>query len=111
MRDMRRNRYMRDRAERKRMSRGMRRDRRNYPMDDYGYDPEYDYRYDSRRDRGRYDNEERYMGYEHPRKRMGIYNNDVMRDYAEDDYDEEYEHDLEDWIQKLKKKDRLLSIF
>lgn len=106
MRDTRRNRYMRDRAERKRMSRGMRRDRRHYPMDDYDYGAEYDYRYDSRRDRNRYDDEERYMGYERPRKRMGTYNVDVSRDYADSDYDEEYEHDLNEWIQKLKKKDR-----
>lgn len=106
MRDMRRNRYMRDRAERKRMSRGMRRDRNYRSMGDYDYDPEYDYRYDSRRDRNRYDDEERYMGYERPRKRMGTYNVDVSRDYADNDYDEEYEHDLNEWIQKLKKKDR-----
>ena len=106
MRDMRRNRYMRDRAERKRMSRGMRGDRGHYPMDDYGYDPESNYRYDSRRDRGRYDNEGRYMGYERPGKRMGTYNDDVMRDYADEYYDEEYERDLDNWIQKLKKKDR-----
>lgn len=106
MRDMRRREYMRDRAERKRMSRGMRRDRGYYPMDDYDYAPERNRERYSRRDRSRYDDEERYMEYEQPRKRMGSYNVDVTRDYADDNYDEEYEHDLKEWIQKLKKKDR-----
>lgn len=101
MRDTRRREYMRDRAERKRMSRGMRRDRGYYPMDDYDYAPERNRERYSRRDRSRYDDEERYMEYEQPRKRMGSY-----RDYDDENYDEEYEQDLKDWIQKLKKKDR-----
>lgn len=99
MRDTRRREYMRDRAERKRMSRGMRRDRGYYPMDDYDYAPERNRERYSRRDRSRYDDEERYMEYEQPRKRMGSY-----RDYDDENYDEEYEQDLKDWIQKLKKK-------
>ena len=108
MRDSRgRRRYMRDRAERKRMSRGMRRDRGYYPMDDYGYDSKYDDRGYSRGGRYRYDDEERYMEYEQPRKRIGMYDrNEMRKDYADDDYEEEWEHDLKDWIQKLKKKDR-----
>lgn len=106
MRDSRRREYMRDRADRKRMSMGMRRDRGYYPMDDYDYGPERSRERYPRRDRTRYDDEERYMEYEHPRKRMGSYNVDVTRDYADDNYDEEYERDLRDWILKLKKKDR-----
>lgn len=105
MRDSRRREYMRDRAER-RISRGMRRDRGYYPMDDYDYAPERNRERYPRRDRSRYDDEERYMEYDQPRKRMGSYRNDMNRDYADDNYDEEYENDLKDWIQKLKKKDR-----
>lgn len=105
MRDMRRNRYMRDRARRKRDMR-MERDG-YYPMDDYDYESERNRRGISRRTRDRAYDEERYMEYEQPRKRMGVRDyNERRRDYADDDYDEEYREDLEDWIQKLKKKDR-----
>ena len=106
MRDMRRSRYMRDRAKRKR---DMRRDRDDYyPMGDYDYEPEHNRRGISRRTRDRAYDEERYMEYEQPRKRMGVHDyNEYRRDYADDEYlDEEYENDLKDWIQKLKKKDR-----
>lgn len=116
MRDSRRRKdYLRDREDRRRdRERGRRRDRERgrdredyYPMGDYDYDYERGRRSDSRRGRDRAYDEERYMEYEQPRKRMGIYDReDMRRDYADDELDEEWEEDLKEWIQKLKKKDR-----
>lgn len=120
-RSMKRERYMRDRAER-RSRRRMERDY-GYPMDyGYGY-PEYDSRYDTPRSRARYHDEERYMDMQQPRESMGMYdygydmrrNRDYRgdyrrgrdyRDYADDDYDKEYHEDLKKWAEKLKQYDR-----
>ena len=111
-----RERYMRDRVERR-----MRRNRRGrdygYPMDYRGSYPEYDYRGNSTRGRDRHYNEEYYMGnerYDEPYRDYGYdmrgdYRGDYrrgMRDYADDDYDKEYHEDLMDWQNKLKKYDR-----
>lgn len=110
-RSRRRERYMRDRAERRNYRR---RDRMYAPMD-YNYDyAEHHNSYDSTRNRDRYHDEERYMGYERPyeSRRTYDYNYDMRydyrrgRDYADDDYDEEYHEDLEKWTKKLKKYDR-----
>ena len=104
----RRERYMRDRAERK-----MRRNR------DYGYRmdfthdyPEYNTSHDFRKYRDRYYPEERYMGNERPYESRRAYAYDMMydyrrsRDYADDMYDKEYHEDLMRWTDKLKKYDR-----
>lgn len=105
----RRERYMRDRADRRRMRR------------DYDYDMDYrnDYaesriNYDKQRNRDRYI-EGYFMDNERPRKSNRDYYYDDLRDYrrgrdyrdyAENDYDEEYHEDLEKWTKKLKKYDR-----
>lgn len=110
-RSMRKERYMRDRAERR--SRRRRERDYGYPMGyGYGY-PEYDTRYDSARGRDRYHDEERYMGGEQPRESRRIYDynydmrrNRDYRDYADDDYDREYHEDLKKWAEKLKQYDR-----
>lgn len=110
-RNRRRERYMRDRAERRNYRR---RDRMYAPMD-YNYDyTEHRNNYDSTRNRDRYNDEERYMGYERPyeSRRIYDYNYDMRydyrrgRDYADNDYDEEYHEDLEKWTKKLKRYDR-----
>ncbi len=117
-RERRRERYMRDRKERK-MMRG--RDY-GYPMDYRGTDREYGTRYDSRMGRDRHYPEEYYMGNEQRREYDRPYEYDMtydmrydyrggdyrrgMRDYADDDYDKEYHEDLEEWTEKLKKYDR-----
>lgn len=119
MRDSRRRRdYLRDREDRRRDRERGRRDRERsrerdrerqdyYSMGDYDYDYERGRRGDSRRGRDRSYDEERYMEYEQPRKRMGIYDRgDMRRDYADEELEEEWEEDLQEWIKKLKKKDR-----
>lgn len=106
---MRREDYLRDRAER-RMYRRNRRDRGFYPMDDYDTERSHE-RYPRRSEYRAMD--ERYpMEYEQPRERYRDYNYDMRydyrrgRDYADSDYDKEYEEDLQEWISKLKKFDR-----
>lgn len=114
-RDRRRMSYMRDRAERRMRRSGRGRDRGYYPMDEYDYTPEHTSRNRSSMRGSRYADERYDMEYEQPRERRGIYDYNMMdyrgdyrrgRDYADDDYDKEYEEDLQDWIEKLKKKDR-----
>ena len=105
-----RERYMRDRRERK-----MRRGRDyGYPMDYTNDYPKHYYSEDFRGGRDRYYPEGRYMDYERPyeSRRTYDYNYDMRydyrrgRDYADDDYDKEYMEDLHQWIEKLKKYDR-----
>ena len=120
-RSRRRMNYMRDRAER-RMRSGRSRDRGYYPMYDYNYDAESNYGRNSRRSESRSRDERYYMESQQPREFYGDYGYDMRgdyarrgvgrpreydrRDYADDDYDEEYEEDLHKWIEKLKRKDR-----
>lgn len=105
-----RRRYMRDRAGR-RSERYMRRDRHYAPMD-YNYDyAEHRNMESARKGRDYGYNEKYYMGYERPYERYGTYDDSMrydyrMRDYADYDYDKEYEEDLHKWIKKLKKDDR-----
>lgn len=109
-RDRRRMDYLRDRAERRgRSNRG--RDRGYYPMDDYDYAPERNRERYTRRSEYRNRDENYPMEYEQPRERYRMYDYDMRdyrrnRDYADDDYDKEYEEDLHKWIEKLKRKDR-----
>ncbi len=93
-----RDRYLRQRAYRERQ-------KRDYRMGDRNYAPEYDYREGSMPRRNRYEYENDYMDYEQPRERRRMYDY-AMRDYADKDYEEEYEQDLKTWIKKLKKFDR-----
>lgn len=95
---------------------------------DYEYDyPEHDGRYDSRYDYG-HESSRDYMGDQHYGERnrpmeYEMYGVGGMRpmydyrgsrgrrmdygyDYASEDMEKEYKEDLEDWISKLKKKDR-----
>lgn len=83
---------------------------------------EYDTRYDSMDGRYRYDYEGQNMGYEQPREYNRDYGYDMRnrdyrgrdmrydyrdyRDYAEEDYEENYKKDLKKWIEKLKRYDR-----
>lgn len=104
-----RERYLRDRAER-RSRRSYDRRSEMYPMDYRSYDREYgsmDYARQNRYER----EPERYsMGYEQPRERYADYNydmrNDYRRDYASGDMDEDYHEDLKKWTEKLKRMDR-----
>lgn len=91
----RRDRYMRDRAARKRY---------DYAMGSRDSRSEYDSGYDSARGRDRHYPEERYMETERYRQPRRYYDM-RSRDYT-DEYEKEYEEDLEDWIEKLKKDDR-----
>ncbi len=120
MRRDRRERYMRDRAERR-----MRRDerRRDYGYDsargrdrnqDYGMDYQprmyYDDMMDSRRGsdyRGDYGRNSDYAirGIGRPREYDRRDRNDYP-DYASDEYDKEYHEDLKKWTEKLKRYDR-----
>lgn len=110
-RDRKRERYLRDRAERK-MRRIERRRDYGYPMDYRGGNREYGVGYDFRGGRDRNYPQEHYMDYQQPRE-YSRYNDDMRypdyrgrRDYADDDYDEDYAEDLKKWIAKLKKDDR-----
>lgn len=116
----RRREYMRDRASRRRNSRGQyvsERDRGFYPYPmGYGYDyAERSTMANSSRSRDKHYPEERYMEYEQPRESYRDYNYDMRydyrrgrdyRDYADDDYDKEYHEDLMDWVKELKRDDR-----
>jgi sporulation protein YabP len=118
-----RNDYLRDRAMRRDSRRG-RRDMRNpygsrggyvrdsrgrrdradmdyrYGRDRNDYTEHYD-RYDSRYDRYDGYDERDYRDYEYDR-----YDSRYDRDYAVDEMEKEYMHELNEWIAKLKKKDR-----
>lgn len=122
-RDNARNRYMRDRANRRDF-----RGQYDYGMDYRDNRDQYDNRYSSGRDRYRYPDERDYMDYDYSRESRRMYESDMRRpyrdnaiggigrpreynrrdrrDYAEEDYDQEYEEDLKKWILKLKRADR-----
>lgn len=110
------NRYLRDRASRRRdMSKGRRMDGRSYyhsgrndkhynEYDYREYDDRYDYNYNAKRRTEDYRMDDEH--YEQPR-RYEMYG--LRGDYNEYDYaseDEEYKRDLKEWTKKLKTKDK-----
>lgn len=116
--------YLRDRAERRNRERN--RDRNYYPMGDYDYGRQYNRMDYARRNESRSRDEGYPMDYERYNERYSADDYDMRgdyarrgigrpreynrrrnyRDYADDDYEMEYEEDLKDWIEKLKQKDR-----
>ena len=110
------NKYLRDRAMRRSGRRDMRnpygskggyvRDSRGYygKLMDYGHDYPEHMRGDYRGRYDRYSAEKPYRDYEYDRERYGMEHDEMY-----DGESKEYEHDLKDWIDRLKRKDRFGS--